>query len=168
MLCICFTVWPLWMLLCLGARICFHGNREQEASWPHLQNGKKGLWSAQWVKWVLRLLLTVFIVQHKGSKQCDRIIHCVLRTVSTDWLLKVSLLFVWLVLTQAAAAAVRVMKCLWVMMTRTMAPTSQHALLWLPFCPLSRRRRRGGPRKFSWKQQERYHTSSRFGTKDSI
>lgn len=29
------------VLLCSGARTCFHGNREQEERWPHLQNGKK-------------------------------------------------------------------------------------------------------------------------------
>lgn len=48
------------------------------------------------------------------------------------------------------------MKCLWVrMMMTSLASTSQHALLWLPFCPSSRRLRRGGSPRCSWKHQER-------------
>ena len=65
-----------------------------------------------------------------------------------------SLLFVWFVVIQAAA--VTAMKRLWVMRMRGIAPTSQHALLWLRFCPSSRSLKRGGPHKFSWKRQERW------------
>lgn len=44
---------------------------------------------------------------------------------------------------------------------------SQHALLWLPFCLLNRRQRRGGPPKYRWRQQERYNTYSTY-TKNTL
>lgn len=48
------------------------------------------------------------------------------------------------------------MTCLWVIMMMTsLASTSQRAPLWLPFCPSSRRLRRGGPPRCSWKRRGR-------------
>lgn len=67
------------------------------------------------------------------------------------------------------AAAVTAMKCpRATTTTRATASTSQHALLWLPSYPLSRTQRGEGPRRSSWKQQERCQTGAAQSHKDRI